>query len=258
MTRTASLGLTSLLLVACGGSAVGPASPSTTSAPNAAPTATPPPASATATATATATPTRTRAPTPTPTRRPTEQPRADIEVLEFGYTRQDGNINFAVIVRNPNEETHVGEYVPLQITFFDSEGPIATEEEIVSFVLPGQTTATSGMAFDVPAPTRMEVRIGSVSWEEIDFTAGRFVIDDVRTRDEQYGGHRTTGTISSEFQTRQENIQIVAVYRNAAGEVIGGDFTYLDFLDPDAEASFEVTTFTTFDDLDSTEVYWQL
>ncbi|CAN5765482.1 hypothetical protein BH23CHL7_BH23CHL7_05010 [soil metagenome] len=206
----------------------------------------------TAEPTPTATPGRTRTPRPTPV------PRADIEIVEFGFTRVKDNASFAVIVRNPNPATYVADSVPLQFTFYDDDGPLSTEEGYVSYVLPGQVTATSGTAYEVGRPTRMEVRIGSVRWTEVDFAPGRFEISDVRTRDQQYGGHRTTGTITSEFQSRQEFIRIVAVYRNAAGEVIGGDFTFLDFLDPESEAVFEISTFEDLPGLDATEIYWQL
>jgi hypothetical protein len=221
----------------------------------------PAPGTPTAAPTATQRATPTAAPrTPRPTRAPTPSPvpRAELEVVDSGFTVVDGNASYGVVIRNPNAAGWVAEFVSVQITFFDATGPTKTESDTLRAVLPGQETAVGGTAFDVDRAERMEVRLGSVSWETIDFPPGRFVVENVRTRDRDFGGHRTTGIISSEFVERQDLIRVVAIYRNADGEIIGGDFSFLDFLDPDAEASFEITTFNTLRGLDSTDVYWQV
>lgn len=198
--------------------------------------------------------------TPSPAARVTLQPapaRADIEVTEFGFSIEGNDATYGVLIRNPNAEGWVSQYIDVQITFFDANGPTSTESDTISALLPGQTTGIGNTAYDVGKPTRMEVRLGSSDWEEIDYTPGRFVTRNVQTKDDRYGGHTTKGVISSEFEDRHELIEVTAIYRNAAGEIIGGDFTFVDFLDPDAEASFEVNHFETIRGLDSTEVYWQ-
>lgn len=201
------------------------------------------------------------APTKTPTQRPATpvaKARQDPVVVDFGFSAVDGDASYAVVLNNPNEATWVVSFLQVQITFFDANGPTNTESEYISFIPPGQSTAVGDTAFDVGHPTRMEVRLGSFDWEEIDYTPARFVFEDVRTTEDDYGGWTTKGTIRSEFQGRQDSTQLVAVYRDASGEVIAGDFTYLDFLDPGAEASFEISGFVDFKGVESTDIYYQL
>ncbi len=202
---------------------------------------------------------QTSRPTPT-TRSLTPKPvvRQDIDLLDSGFSVADGYISYAVVGRNPNEATHVAYYVPLQITFYEGDVILKTEEEYFSFVLPGQTTATSGFDEISGRPTRMEVRKGTIDWETIDFTPGRLVFDNVQTKSERFGGWNTTGTALSEFQTRQENVRLTAVHLNAAGVIVGGDVTFLDFVDPGTKVAFEVNSLVDIKDITSSEMYFSL
>lgn len=212
------------------------------------------------------TPEPTRPPvTPGPTRSarpatPTPVPRLDIEILDSGFSVVDEYISFAIVARNPNPATHVASYVPLQVTFYDGERILMTAEEYMSAMLPGLTSATTGFDEIDGRPTRMEVRLGSTDWEEIDFTAGRLVVSDVRTKPDEFGGWTTTGTIESQFESQQESVRIEVVHRNSAGDIIGGDFTFLDFIDPNTTIGFEVDTILDLRDVDrnATEVYWSI
>lgn len=202
-------------------------------------------------------------PGPTGTPRPaTPAPlaRLDVEILDSGFAVVDEYISYAIVARNPNLTTHVASYLPLQITFYDGDTILITAEENMSVMLPGQTSATTGFDEITGRPTRMEVRMGSTDWEEIDFSAGRFVVSDVQTKPEQFGGWKTTGTIQSEFVERQESVRIDVVHRNSAGDVIGGDFTFLDFIDPGTRIGFDVSTTLDLKDVDreATEVYWSI
>lgn len=201
--------------------------------------------------------------TPTPgsakTPAPTDAVRQDLVIGDFGFTLDSGDAAYALILTNPNPATFVASFTSVQLTFYEGSNPLHTEEDYSGKILPGQTTAVTGEAFDVGGhPDRMTVRLGEPNWDEIDFTAGSFTISDIKTKKQEFGGWKTTGILRSTFVQRQENIRLDAVYRNAAGDVLGGDFTYLDFVDPDAEISFDIDTFVDFKGIDSTEVYWTL
>ena len=47
---------------------------------------------------------------------------------------------------------------------------------------------------------------------------------------------------------------------NATGDVLGGDFTFIDFIDPNAPVGFEVDTLIDLKNVDpsATDVYWSL
>jgi hypothetical protein len=259
--RTARLFLVTLLAAGCGGGApaISPTEMTVASLGTVASTA--PASSATdgpASVAPTHNPGRTAVPPPRTTPRVTLTPHKDLVVGDYGFSVDNGDASFAVLLSNPNAETWVAQSVDVQVTFFDDSGPLATETEYASYVLPGQTTAVVGESFDAGHPTRMEVRLGSVDWHDVDYHTGHFEITNVSTKKGQFGDWTTKGTITSTFDERQENIEVFAVYRNSAGEVIGGDFTFLDFVDPDAALSFEINAFFDYKDLDTTEAYWDL
>lgn len=262
-TMTALLALT---LVACGGAATptaslpGPTVSATTgtqATPTSAPTPTPIP-----TPEPTATPEPTPRPTPTArvTARPTEAARQDLEIVEFGFTGIPGDTSvaqYAVIIENPNPTGWIAARARLRISFFDADGSLlTTEKTYIEAVLLGQTTAVAGPVFEAGEAESMEVLLFQPEWHEIDFTPHRFTFSDVRTRDQQFGGVRTTGRITSEFEDDQEDVQVTVVYRNGQGDVIGGETTYVSV--PSMQtASFEVSPLGELDPA-SEEVYFQL
>lgn len=188
---------------------------------------------------------------------PTAAQRQDPQIVDYGFQVNDGTANYAVIIRNPNPSTYAAVSFSVQITLSNDGGPVVTETEYMSLSLPGIDNAVVGYSFDVEGnPDRMEVRLGPIDWDEIDFTPGRFEFGDVRTKEDDFGGYTTKGTATSQFQLQQENAELVAVYRNAAGEIVGGDSTYIDFIDPGQTISFEINTLSDVKNVDSTEMYW--
>lgn len=257
---TARLVAIALLVAACGGSAPTPqivyVTPlPATSTPTGVPTAQPQASPSVSFLSPTPAPAAAATATPRPAT-PTPVARQDFEVLEFGFSEVDDYVSFAVIGRNPNAATFVAEYVPIQVTLYDGDTILKTAEDYFNYVLPGDTAATSGFEEVDGTPTRMEVRTGSTDWFEIDFTPGQFVVEDVRTKADRFGGWTTTGTLTSEFQEQQENVRVEVVHRNGAGEIIGGDFTFLDFVDPGTTIGFEVNTTLDIKGVETTEVYW--
>ncbi len=193
-------------------------------------------------------------------RSPDRGSTTDLEIVEFGFTGIPGDTSvaqYAVIIENPNPTGWIAARARLQISFFDADGSLlTTEKTYVEAVLLGQTTAVAGPVFEAGEAESMEVLLFQPEWNEIDFTPDRFTFSDVRTRDQQFGGVRTTGRITSEFEADQEDVQVTVVYRNGQGDVIGGETTYVSV--PSMQtASFEVSPLGELDPA-SEEVYFQL
>jgi hypothetical protein len=205
-----------------------------------------------ATEESTPTPSPTRSPRPTPRPTPTPNPRQEIVLLEQGFTpgsTGDGTdwAQVGLVFDNPNPDTHVARFVSIQLTFFDANNALAgSGEETIGPILPGQRGALGTSIFDVRNATEMEVQF-RVDWEEVHVDVGSFGFEQVSTRPEQFGGWSTQGFITSTFDQEQENVQVVAIYKDAAGNVLGGDFTFVDFVPAGGRSPFEVSTFSQFD-----------
>jgi hypothetical protein len=200
-------------------------------------------------------------PTQEPTPRPTPKvaPRRDLKVIDYGFTpdpESEGG-SFAVIVENPNE-AWIPNFVTINITFFDSGGGVlSTTDEILYTVLPGKA-AVAGYMFD-GEPAEMKVRISRLDesdWEEIERgSTGHYVFSRVRTIRQEYGGHQTTGLISSTFSGDQDSVEVTCVYIDSQGGIVGGEFTFVDQVRAGEEAAFEMSSFQTFPDLNKTRCY---
>jgi hypothetical protein len=51
---------------------------------------------------------------------------------------------------------------------------------------------------------------------------------------------KTTGTLHSTFAKDMKSVQAVAIYYNAAGRVVGGAFTYVDFVPASGTIGVEI------------------
>lgn len=200
-----------------------------------------------------------RAPRTTP--RPTPEPvaRDELILLEQGYTYFPGDteyVQYAVVFENPNQSDWVAERTSVNVTWYNAEGGIAgTESTYLSLGLPGQRTAIGGVVFDVTNPTDMEVQFRVGDWQEVDFQPGEFTFENVTTEPQQYGGPTTKGQIVSSFEQEQEFVQIVAVYKDANGDVLGGDSGYAQFVPAGGSVAFDINVLGELTGIASTDMY---
>ena len=196
-------------------------------------------------------------PTPRPTRRPTPRPtptavaREELLLVEQGFTlgSSGGGTNWAqvgLVFENPNSATHVARSVTVQLTFYDANNALAgSSEEFLGPILPGQKGALGRPVFDVVNAAEMEVEF-RVDWESVNFDVGAFTFEEVSTTPAQFGGFETRGFVVSSFEDEQENVQVVAIYKDAEGNVLGGESTYVDFVPAGERSPFEISTFSQF------------
>jgi hypothetical protein len=182
---------------------------------------------------------------------PTTDERTDIEILEYGFAQLPDEqyslgpkSSYAVTVQNPNPTAWVAQSVSLNIAFYDDGGTlIKSESPSISLILPGQTAAV-GTAVDLGGIARMEVQAKVGRWEEIDSDPGEFTITGLNMQPQQYGGADINGVIQSSFSKDLDSIKVTVVFRDEAGQLAGGTFTYVDFVPASGQAAFTVSTFS--------------
>lgn len=203
------------------------------------------------------TPRVTARPTARPT--PTPEPRDDLVIVESGFTYFPGDteyVQYAIVFENPNPSEWVAERTSVTITWYDSGGGVAGSEQAnLSLGLPGQRVALGGVSFDIASPAEMDVQFRVGDWTHVDFTPGQFTFSGVTTTNEQFGGSTTKGIIHSSFDMDQEFVSIIAVYKNAAGNVLGGDSGYAQFVPAGGQVGFEVSPLGEWNDIATTDVY---
>jgi hypothetical protein len=177
-------------------------------------------------------------------------------LVDSGFTAVTGDTDFAsygIIFENPNPSRWVASSTSVNITFRDSGGQVvAAEDSFLALGLPDQRVALGTVAFDAGEAATMDVQY-RVTWEEVDFTTGAFTFTGVKTSCDEFSC-RTTATIASSFDEDQESVEVVAIYRDAGGDIIAGDFTYADFVPAGGSVGVEISTFHSFQ-VATTELY---
>lgn len=171
---------------------------------------------------------------------------ADLSIDDYGFTQipegeySPAGISYAVVFANAGSAIATG--AQYQIAFEDESGTVLSSEEgYVTAVLPGTSVAAAGYIYDADGAEEMTVQLMPGDSEEVDGDAANFEVTNVTSTTQEYGGMKTTATVESPFTKDLENLEAVSVYRNAAGEIIGGDFTYLNFVPAGGTSAVEIT-----------------
>lgn len=186
--------------------------------------------------------------------------RAPLEVAGHGFTQMPpdsiGNsyMSYGVVIKNPNLNEYA-EDVRVNITMLDAAGAVVnSESDSIALILPGQEVAI-GANTGAAGVAKLDVQVLGEDWSKQVGPVGTFTTEGVQTRPDQYFGYNTTGTIVSTFAKNLENVQATAIYRNAEGAIIGGQFTYVDFVPAGGRIGFEISQSEKLPGVAATNVY---
>jgi hypothetical protein len=150
--------------------------------------------------------------------------------------------------------------MPVRIDVLDDEGvSVATEMEFIT-LLPGQTGAVVGVIRGAKGAATVDATIeeGLWYWVTYDHVTGDLDFGLVKTR-RGTTGPRTSGEVRSLFNDPQEGVQVMAVYRDKDGAILGGDFTFLRVRPVEGAIPLEMDGASTIPPrrIASTEVYYE-
>jgi len=191
----------------------------------------------------------------------TSPARASCDVVETGFsavTDDRTEALYGVIVRNASPEL-VAADVELALTFSNAAGVVVrTESENVRNIAPGSDVFVAGETRTGEVPASMTVQAKCTT--ETDTTeAVRGVVVGGVARDLDSGGDfYWQGQITNSFdQTIDSNSRVVALFRDASGQIVGGDNAYLDsFITPGSTGTWNAMAccFLRFTSLPSVQV----
>lgn len=191
-----------------------------------------------------------------------EADRQDIEITDSGFstfTAYDDSTraSWAAVLTNPNDDLWLATSIDITVTLLDDAGSVlASQSDSLALLLPGQSGAVTGSTLDDVAglaDIRVQARVRN--WESQPGPYGSFQTSDVSVREDDFGGWTVTGQVASTFTDDFDDVYAVAVFRNADNDIIGGAFTFIDFVPGDGDTSFQIDAFDDLVDVDSSEVY---
>lgn len=194
-----------------------------------------------------------------------EVEQLDLEIAESGFSLFEVSYDdstraaWGVLISNPND-TLIATSVDVTVTFLDeNDGVIGSTSDSLAALLPGQTAALADSTYeDVSGLADLRVQVRARGWEEADGEVGSFVTSGVSVRPVEYGGWTVTGSVESTFVDDFEDVYAVAVLRDADGAIVGGAWTFVDFVPGGGDTSFQIDMHDEIEAVASADVHFRL
>lgn len=174
---------------------------------------------------------------------PVADDRQDLILVEsaFGRTSYDPTTWwYVVVIDNPNED-YIFDLASVDVEALDAAGTILDSSSEYRTILSGRT-AISGTFLSIGDGEIAELDVlGPEATEAIrsplDET-GTFTIEGLTPTTDSYST-TVRGTVTADFESEQELVEIVVIARNPAGAIIGAEWAYIDRLPPGGTVQFE-------------------
>src|SRR5918998_2224919 len=175
-----------------------------------------------------------------------------------GYDQDERTASYGFIIENTSDE--VATDISISVSAFDASGTaLASASHNVYVLRPGEKMGLGdefygeNFASDV-ADVQIQVSEPSEYGLEDVPEEGTLTAEGVTTTSDDYG-LTTTFTARSTYGQQIDSPQAYAIYRDAAGDIIGGSTGYVDFIAANGSTAGEVTSWDLIPNVASTEVY---
>ncbi|MBM7829362.1 hypothetical protein JOE59_000067 [Agromyces cerinus] len=147
---------------------------------------------------------------------------------------------YAVVLDNPNAD-HVFPSAAITIEAVDANGVILDSGNEYTTILQGRTVVVGDFIsvgsgtiakLDVRGPTAAAATSSPAA------ETGSFSVSDIATA-EEFGWLTVSGKVTSAFSKDQELVKVSVIARDAAGTIVGSDYTFIDRLPAGGTAQFE-------------------
>lgn len=160
----------------------------------------------------------------------------------FGESSFEGELGWGFIAENPNTDL-AAETTAYQVTAYaDDNTVLGVYSSYISLLLPGERLGLGG-SFYLPTgkrANRLEFEILGRYFSEtlvqadvLTSTVATFVADEFNPR--------VTGTINNNVERDLSDVEVYAIAYNADGRIIGGGFTFVDFIAAEGQADVDVS-----------------
>jgi hypothetical protein len=181
-----------------------------------------------------------------------------IEVVESAIYGRGEEAAYYALLRNPNPSRWTATWMPVRVDLLDGDGGLVSTYDRSVTLLPGQTGAISGYRGEAQGATQIDVVVanGETDWTDVPESPGDLSFSQLKTKVTDTGT-KTTGRVSSTYETQVESVNVYVLYRDASGAVVGAGNTYIDFIPAAGDANFMLENWSEKKpDVASTEVYY--
>jgi hypothetical protein len=184
-------------------------------------------------------------------------PVQGLAVVDSGFSTYEGVDgpagSYGLILENGSDRPI--NHLAVQVFVYDkNDAVVGSYDHAVAVVNPG---ARLGLGAEIGEPLpngigRLDIRTEGREGEPV--PGGAFTVADVSTSSDEFGVY-TTFVVSSSYAVEFELTPAYAVYRDAAGRIVGGASGLVDLIPPRGRANGEVTAFAVVPNVARAEVY---
>ena len=177
-----------------------------------------------------------------------------ITVIKYGFGQNGRSAGFAFIVENPNLGLSI-EDSQYQLAAYDEDGIVVeTDSGYINLLLPEQSIGIGGDLFLDEGVTisKIEVQLNSGDSAPTE-PMTTFNVESTAYYAGDYFSH-VTGVISSPYSIDFTDLRVSAIVYDEEGNIIGGGFTFLNFLLANGSSGTEVSV-TSAGHVASVELY---
>jgi hypothetical protein len=170
-----------------------------------------------------------------------------VDVAESGFVidgrGDDTHGTWAAIVDNPDTE-RAATFVQVVATFRDADGRVVDVDSgsIAGIGPSGRGAYASEWMYGMSDTARtVEVVALASTWVD-DPVAGELTASGVQVRPQEFGGVDVTGELVSTFDRKVESLNVIVVFRDADGVLLGGSGSYVEFVPAGGSVGFSVSS----------------
>ena len=168
-----------------------------------------------------------------------------------GYDGTAGS--YGILINNSSDEARVNFTVDVAI-YDQNDTVIGTGSHTVARLNAGETL---GIGYDITDDVTNGIGRLDVTFEEgygSSAPEGAFAVSEVATTTDDYSTE-TTFTVESSFQVDADSPYAYAIYRDAAGTIIGGTYGFVDLVPAGGRAQGSISSYEPVPNVATTEVY---
>jgi len=179
---------------------------------------------------------------------------ADLALVDSGFTASGDGGSYGIIIKNNGTEMVTNFHVEVAV-YDPNDTVVRTDRHLVAKLGPGEQL---GIGYDLLA----EDVANGVDHLDVQFEDGfgdsvpdgTFEVSEVATTTDDYSTE-TTFVVTSTYGIDVDGPYAYVIYRNSAGEIIGGTYGFVDMVPAGGRASGTLTSFEPVDGVATSEVY---
>jgi hypothetical protein len=185
-----------------------------------------------------------------------------LEVVETGFSNfpdeydNTNRVSYGYIIENTGDEPVAN--VEVTVTLKDAEGTVVSSDtDNIYLINPGQRVGLGDEPYEeIATVDSIEVQAAIPSYASEATELGELTVDGISTT-EDGGRWVTTFTAASTYEVQLDGPYAYAIYRNSAGDIVGGSYGFMNIVQAGGSTSGEVSSYNVLPEVDpaQTEVF---